>query len=86
MPIEQFALAWGNCIPCVQARLLKALSDYNLAMSEQVVETEYGWTPSLCALGEPVEWVCRHIHETKEEAEACLLEALAAGRGRFPMR
>ena len=62
------------------------LSNYVVAMSERVVETPFGWSTALCALGDPVEWLCWPIHGTKEEAEVCLEETLAEGRGRFPIR
>jgi hypothetical protein len=83
---DQFATAWGNCIPCVRKRQAKALSDYVVATSEEVVQTPYGWTNALCVLGDPVEWLCWHIHGTREEAEECRQELLAARRGRFPVR
>jgi hypothetical protein len=37
-------------------------------MSEEVVETPYGWSTALCAYREPVEWLCLHIHKAKDEA------------------
>jgi hypothetical protein len=55
-------------------------------MSEEVVETPYGWSTALCAYGDPVEWLCLHIHKAKDEAQACLAETGARDGGRFPIR
>ena len=83
---EEFVAAWGQCGNCVRDRQARALSNYVLAMTERVVETPYGWCTALCALGDPIEWLCWHVHQTKGEAEACLQQSLADGRGRFPIR
>ena len=56
-----------------------------LAMSEKVVETQYGWCTARCVLGDPMDWLCLHIHRTKEEAEVCLVQTVADGRGIFPI-
>jgi len=55
-------------------------------MSEQVVETPHGWCTARCAFGDPMDWLCPHIHRTKEDAEICLQQTLAEGRGIFPIR
>jgi hypothetical protein len=85
-PRNVFVPAWGICLECLRTRNGKALSNYMVAMSERVVETPYGWANALCALGDPVEWLCWHIHRTRSEAEDCLVELVEEGRGRFPVR
>jgi hypothetical protein len=83
---EEFVSAWSCCKECVRARQARALSNYNIATSEQTVETPYGWANALCLLGDPVEWLCWHIHGTKQEAQVCMAELLDEGRGQFPVR
>ncbi len=78
--------AWGQCRDCVRDRQARALSNSVLAMSERVVETPYGWCTALCALGDPVEWLCWHVHRTEDAAAECLERSLGEGRGRFPVR
>jgi hypothetical protein len=85
-PDDDFVAAWGKCRACVGKSLDRALSNYVLAMSQMVVETPYGWCTARCALGEPVDWLCWHIHRTSEEAHSCLEQTLAEGRGIFPIR
>jgi hypothetical protein len=85
-PEDDFNPAWGRCRVCVNKSQERALSNYILAMSEQVVETPYGWCTARCAFGDPVDWLCWHIHRTKEGAETCLQQTLAEGRGIFPIR
>jgi hypothetical protein len=75
-----------SCLKCAQDRSARALSNYVIAISEEVVETPYGWSTALCAYRDPIEWLCLHIHTTRTEAEACLAETLTRGEGRFPIR
>lgn len=75
-----------SCLKCTQDRYARALSNYVVATSTEVVETPYGWSTALCALREPVEWLCLHIHKSKGEAQTCLDEIVAAGGGIFPIR
>jgi hypothetical protein len=51
-------------------------------MSEEVVEIPFGW----CALGDPIDWLCWHIHPSRELAEVRLEQTRAQGRGIFPVR
>jgi hypothetical protein len=83
---EEFVVAWGQCRDCVRERQARVLSNYVVAMSEQVVETPFGWCTALCGLGDPIGWLCWHIHHTKDGASTCLDQSLADGRGRFPVR
>jgi hypothetical protein len=85
-PDDDMATAWGRCRDCMRLTYERALSSYILAMSEEVVETPYGWCTARCALEVPMDWLCWHIHRTKGEAEACLEQTLAEGRGIFPIR
>jgi len=78
--------ASGRCRDCYRESLDRALTNYVLAMSEKVVETPYGWCTARCVLGDPWDWLCSHIHRTKEEAEACLEQTVADGRGIFPIK
>src|ERR1035437_2055176 len=75
-----------SCLKCTQDRSARALSNYVIAMSEEVVETPYGWSTALCAYRDPIEWLCLHIHKTKDEALACLAETVARGGRIFPIR
>jgi hypothetical protein len=75
-----------SCLKCTQDRYARALSNYVIAMSKEVVETPYGWGTALCAYREPVEWLCPQIHRSKSEAEMCLAEAIAVDGGIFPVR
>ena len=74
------------CTRCMQDRYAKALSNYVIAMSEEVVSTPYGWATALCALEQPVEWLCKHIHNTRSSAQECLADTLSNGGGIFPIR
>jgi hypothetical protein len=85
-PTGDFNPAWSRCRVCVNISQERALSNYVLAMSEQVVETPYGWCTARCAFGDPMDWLCLHIHQTREDAETCLRQTLAEGRGIFPIR
>jgi hypothetical protein len=86
-PEDDFVPAWGRCKACVQRSQEEALSNYVLAMSEKVVEIPpFGWCTARCALGDPVDWLCWHIHRRQEDAEECLAQTLAEGRGIFPIR
>ena len=76
----------GRCRDCYRQSFDRALSNYILAMSEKVVETQYGWCTARCILGDPWDWLCLHIHRTKEEAEACLVQTVADDRGIFPIQ
>ena len=75
-----------SCLKCTQDRYARALSNYVIAMSEEVVETPYGWSTALCAYRDPIEWLCLHIHKAEYEARACLAETVALGDGIFPIR
>ena len=75
-----------SCLNCTQVRYARALSNYVVAMSTEVVETPYGWGTALCAYREPLEWLCLHIHGSRSEAEMCLAEAIAVDGGIFPVR
>jgi hypothetical protein len=75
-----------SCLRCAQDCYARALSNFVIAMSKEVVETPYGWVTALCAYREPVEWLCPHIHGSKSEAETCLARAIAASGGVFPVR
>jgi hypothetical protein len=75
-----------SCLKCAQDRSARALSNYVIAMSEKVVETAFGWSTALCLYGDPVEWLCLHIHDSKDEAQACLTETVSHGGGVFPIR
>jgi hypothetical protein len=86
MPEDGFVQAWGRCRECVQNSYRQALSSYVLMMSEQVVETPYGWCTARCLDGTPVDWLCWHIHGTKADAEVCMAQTLTEGRGVFPIR
>ena len=81
VPEDDFVVAWGRCRDCVHRSYEAALSNYVLAMSEEVVEiSPYGWCTARCAFGDPVDWLCWHIHRSKEEAEECLAGILAHRR------
>jgi hypothetical protein len=67
-PEVEARLGRTSCLDCTQARYARALSNYVIAMSEEVVETPYGWSTALCAYREPVEWLCLHSHKAKDEA------------------
>ena len=75
-----------SCLKCAQDRSAQALSNYVIAMSEEVVETPYGWATALCSYRDPVEWLCLHIHKSRSESEVCPAETVAAGGGIFPVR
>ena len=75
-----------SCLKCAQDRSAQALSNYVIAMSEEVVETPYGWSTALCAYRGPVRWLCLHIHNSEDDAHACLAETVARGGGLFPIR
>jgi hypothetical protein len=75
-----------SCLKCTQDRYSRSLSNYVIAMSEEVVKTPYGWCTARCAYRDPVAWLCLHIHTTDFEAQACLVETVAAGGGVLPIR
>lgn len=75
-----------SCRKCTQDRYARALSNYVIAMSEEVVETPYGWSTAMCAYRDPVEWLCLHIHKARDEALACLAETVTRSGGVFPIR
>jgi len=68
-----------SCLQCAQDRSAQALSNYVIAMTEEVVETPYGWSTALCVYRDPIRWLCLHIHSSKDEAQACLAETVARG-------
>ena len=49
------------------------------------VEERLGST-ALCGYRDPVRWLCLHIHNSEDEAQACLAETVARGGGVFPIR
>ena len=67
-PDDEFVVAWGRCGDCVRRAQEQALSNYVLAMSEEVVEVPFGWCTARCALGDPIDWLCWHIHPSRESA------------------
>ena len=75
-----------SCLKCTQDRSARALSNYVVAMSQEVVETPYGWGTELSACREPLESLCLHIHRSKSDAETCLAEAIAVDGAIFPVR
>ena len=75
-----------SCLKCAKDRYERALSNYVVAMSEEVVETFYGWSTALCAYGVPVRWLCLEIHNTEEEAHACLRSMVDRDEGAFTLR
>ena len=83
---DELVVAWGRCGDCVRRARERALANYVLAMSEEVVEIPFGWCTARCAFGDQVDWLCCHIHPTRESAEACLEQTRAEGRGIFPIR
>lgn len=85
-PKAEFAASWERCRPCVSRRYSQALSDYVIFTSEETVETAYGWTNALCVDRSPVEWLCWHVHDSRENADACMADLMKEGRGRFPVR
>jgi len=74
----------GRCDDCMRKMFQRAMSNFMLAMSEEVVKTEFGWCTAQCAYQDPIKWLCLHIHNTEEEARACLDERLSVGRGSAP--
>jgi hypothetical protein len=74
------------CLQCMRDRYSRALSNYVLATSEEVVETPFGWSTALCAFGEPLRWLCLDIHPTSDDAAVCLADTLSRGEGRFPIQ
>jgi hypothetical protein len=75
-----------SCLTCTQDRYAMALSNFVIAVSEEVVETPYGWGAALCAYREPVSPLCVHVHNSEGEARACLTETVARGDEVFPGR
>jgi hypothetical protein len=75
-----------SCSKCAQQRYSRALSNYVVATSTEVVETPERWRTALCAYNKPVEWLCLHLHKTRDEAQTCLAETVAASGGRFRIR
>jgi len=82
-PDVEERLGRESCLKCAQHRLARTLSNYVIAISEEVVETN-GWSTALCAYREPIEWLCQHIH-SEHEARSCLAETVARGSGIFPI-
>ena len=74
------------CAQCMKYRYSRALSNYVMAMSEEVVQVPFGWCTALCALGDPVQWLCLHIHDSESAARGCLVEMVVDGGGMFPIR
>jgi hypothetical protein len=64
----------------------RALSNYVLMMSEQVVELPFGWATVRCCDGIPADWMCLHIHDTEDGARTCMERSMAERRGIFPIR
>ncbi len=61
-----------SCLGCAGERALRAAFTFSNLVSEEVVEMTYGWTTAKCVDGEPVEWLCLHIHKSEDDAENCL--------------
>jgi len=61
-----------SCLECARGRALRAAFTYDNLVTEEVVEMTYGWATATCVDGEPVEWLCLHIHSSDEDAEDCL--------------
>src|ERR1035437_7346629 len=74
-----------SCLKCTQDRSARALSNYVIAMSEEGVETPYGWGTALCAYREPVRWLCLHTRGSKSEAETCLADTDATRKTERPL-
>ena len=73
VPEDDFVVAWGRCRDCVHRSYEAALSNYVLAMSEEVVEiSPYGWCTARCAFGDPVDWLCWHIHHEQRRGRGVL--------------
>jgi hypothetical protein len=85
-PDAEERLGHMSCLKRAQDRYARALSNYVIAMSEEVVETPDGWSTALCAYRDPIEWLCMHIHKARDEARACLAETVARCGGKFPIR
>lgn len=85
-PDVEMRLGQMSCLRCAQQRYSRALSDYVMATSTEIVETPGRSRTALCAYNEPVEWLCLHFHGTRNEAQACLDQIITAGGGRFPIR
>ena len=78
-PDVEMRLGQNSCLECTQRRHARALFTYVNLISEEVVEVPYGWATAKCVDGEPVEWLCLHNHQSKDDAEACLTETFGRG-------
>jgi len=85
-PDVEMRLGRKSCLRCTQQRYSRALSNYVVAMSTDVVEAPGRWRTALCAYNEPIEWLCPHFHRTRDEAQTCLDQMVTSGGGRFPIR
>lgn len=74
------------CAQCMKGKYSRALSNYVMAMSEEVVQVPFGWCTALCALGDPMQWLCLHIHDSEGAARVCLVETVVGDGGMFPIR
>ena len=63
-----------SCLKCAQNRYARSLSNFVIAISEEAVETRFGWGTALCIYREPVRWLCLHTHNSMDEAQACIVE------------
>lgn len=68
-----------SCLECARQRASRAAFTYSNLVSDEVIQVPYGWATATCVDGMAVEWLCKHIHKTEEDAETCL--AGRVGRG-----
>jgi hypothetical protein len=85
-PEVEERLGRASCLKCAQDRYARSLSNYVTAMSEEAVETPYGWCTALCVYRGPVRWLCLHIHNSMDEAQACLVDTGARCGGKLLLR
>ena len=62
---------WASLDRC-NACMMRRFRIQQLLESRQVIETPGGWATARCMDGTPYEWLCLHIHPTKQKAEECL--------------